>query len=236
LKPFKASISRPGSAGFTLIEIMLAILIFAIVVTTILTSFNMVFSSTPAIEESIFAYEMAANCLLRITEDLKSIYITPFEAYTPPDMEDDPDPYRIAGGPSAEGNGLLRLRFTSLSHLPLGKDLSSGIAEIVYYLQEDEQGQLLLRRSDTLYPYQPFEAGLNHPVLCEHVRSLIFTYYDREGESSETWDSDHEAFNYATPAGIGIALTLDSIKENDADGLLFETRVALPVIRKEREK
>ncbi|NJL59202.1 MAG: prepilin-type N-terminal cleavage/methylation domain-containing protein, partial [Desulfobacteraceae bacterium] len=80
--------------GFTLIEILIAIFIFAIIVTTIFGSFNAVFSHSAAIREGTEIYEMARNCIDRMMTDLEAIYF-PME-YEPKELgEKDPD--RIEG-------------------------------------------------------------------------------------------------------------------------------------------
>lgn len=56
LKPF----------GFTLIEILIAIFIFAIVVTTIFGSYRSVFGDVETLGKGTALYEMARNCLERM--------------------------------------------------------------------------------------------------------------------------------------------------------------------------
>ena len=86
-----------GTRGFTLMEILLAFLILGIVITTILASFNAVFSTTDTLRNSSRYYDMAKNCLNRMTLDLGALYITQPPLYKPPDFDDPPDPYRIIG-------------------------------------------------------------------------------------------------------------------------------------------
>jgi prepilin-type N-terminal cleavage/methylation domain-containing protein len=57
------AIRKRATAGFTLMEILVAIAILAIVVTTVLASFNSVFSTTEVLDENANLYEMAKNCL-----------------------------------------------------------------------------------------------------------------------------------------------------------------------------
>ena len=128
---------RPASnIGFTLIEILVAILILGVVVTTILASFNMVFSTTEALESSNLYYEMGKNCLNRMILDLKAIHVAQRPIYRPPELDTTPDPYRIVGSQSdSVGTNFAEIRFASRAHLPMGEDTRTGIAEIVYYVQ-----------------------------------------------------------------------------------------------------
>ena len=94
-------------AGFTLMEVLVAITILAVVVTTILASFNSVFSTTEVLDESADIYEMAKNCMKRLTSDLESIQITQRPLYKPPEFDQPPDPYRIVTTSSdTDGTGI----------------------------------------------------------------------------------------------------------------------------------
>ena len=228
------SIKRPASGirhptgGFTLVEILLAFLILGIVVTTILGSFNLVFSTTDTLKNSSKYYGMAKNCLNRRILDLNALYVSQPPFYKKPEFEDPPDAYRFVGtNTEIDGTGFAALRFTSRAHVSLDGSKRGGIAEIVYYVQARSDGQLVLRRADHLYPYPPFEEHGSDPVLCLYVKSLTFKFYDAEGEESEAWDSDAADYDHATPAAIGVQLEVGQ----DSESYLFETIVSLPVQR-----
>lgn len=209
-------------------EIMLAIMILAIVVTTVLASFNAVFSTTGVLDRSTEIYGEAQNCLGRMITDLESIYVLQPPLYKPPAVEGPPDPYRVVGArKDVGGMSFATFRFTSRAHLHLGKSRRGGIAAITYYVQARDDGQKVLRRADNLYPYPPFEEKGSDPALCEHVKSLAFKYFDRQGEEHDTWDSDSEEFGYATPAAVAVLLEL----EVDQTSYPFETMVRLPDVR-----
>ena len=226
-------ISITSTRGFTLMEILLAFLILGIVLTTILASFNAVFSTTDTLKNSSRYYDMAKNCLNRMTLDLGALYIIQSPLYKPPDFDDPPDPYRIVGSYNEiGGTSFAKIRFASNAHIPLNKSVNRGVAEIVYYVQSQDDGQQVLRRGDHLYPYPPFEENRGDPVLSEHVKSLAFKYYDSEGSELEEWDSDSNEYGYATPAAIGIQLEIgdESVSYN------FETTVRFAVNREEIEQ
>ena len=219
-------------SGFTLMEILLAFLILGIVMTIILGSFNAVFSTTDTLKNSGRYFEMAKSCLNRMTFDLEGFFVTQPPFYKKREFDDPPDPYRIVGGNSdVNGTGFADLRFTSNAHIPLDGVARAGIAEIIYYVQAQNDGQLVLKRADHLYPYPPFEARSGDPVLCQDVKSLAFKYYNAEGEAAETWDSDSEQNGYATPTAVGIQLEIGT----ESRSYTFETTVRLAVSRKKLE-
>lgn len=223
---------RPDS-GFTLMEILVATAILAIVVTTILVSFNSVFSTTEVLDESADIYEMAKNCLKRMALDLESIHVTQRPIYKPPELDQPPDPYRFVAIPvDAGGTGFAQnLRFTSRAHVGFEKNPRQGIAEVIYYVKAGNDGHLMLKRADNLFPYPEFEEKGSDPVLCRYVKSLSFKFYDKEGIEFDVWDSDSDEFGYATPQAVAIKLELI----NKTASHTFETMVSLPISREKTD-
>jgi general secretion pathway protein J len=228
----RVPLRKKGSFGFTLFEILIAIFIFAIVMSTVLGAYDAVFSKVETIEKYATNYRMAENCLHRILLDLQSVYVTEKIAYKPPDMNGPGDPHRFVGDSNADGGNIFsKLRFTAFAHLPFGNKLSGGIAEIIYYVQPADNDTYVLRRSDKLFPYPAFEEKSTDPVLCRRVRSFVIRLYDEEGEPSDSWDSDQDEFKYSTPRSVGIELEFGDASHP----YVFETRVALPVYRVKAE-
>ncbi len=225
--------SKPLSpSGFTLFEIMISIFIFGIIITVIFGSYTFVFSSSDEIHRSMIDYEMGKTCLNRMTLDLQAAYVTLDPAYKKPDIDDPPDPYRMVGDSVFAGTeSFSRFRFTSFEHLPLGKNKRPGIARIVYYVENVDEKNNILKRSDTVYPFDEFEPKKSDPVLCEKVQSLKFIYVDEEEEEFERWDSDSNQFDYATPRLIKIELKFG----DDSSSHLLKTMVLFPVYRAKME-
>lgn len=218
--------------GFTLLEILIAIFIFAIIVTTIFASYSSLLSGSETTDQGTAAYEMAKNCLNRMIVDLESIHLSLPPGYSPPDLGEPPELYRIFGDiVDIEGIAFPRLRFTSLAHVSFGEKKQKGIAEIVYYVQAADDGNYVLKRSDNLYPYEEFEEKARDPVLCNDLKSIVFKYYDQDGTAHDLWDSDSEDFGYSTPKAIDIKLELVA----GSNSLSFETMVTLPVYREEKQ-
>lgn len=224
--------TRCGDHGFTLLEIMIAIFIFAIIITTIFTSYNALLSGNETSDQGTAPYEMAKNCLNRMIVDLESIHLTLPPGYSPPVLGEPPELYRIVGENfDIQGVSFPRLRFTSLAHLPFGGKTEKGIAEIIYYVMASSDGDYVLKRKDNLYPYETFEEKAVDPVLCTDIKSLTFKYYDQDGTAYDSWDSDDEDFGYSTPKAIDINLELTE----SSNSLRFKTMVTLPVYRKKKE-
>jgi general secretion pathway protein J len=171
---------------------------------------------------------MARTALDRMAVDLQAVHVSLPPAYRPPEIDDPPDPHRLVGAVDfALNRAFGRLRFSSLAHLPMRNTGRRGIAQIVYYLQAAEDDTFVLRRADDLAPYPDPEALNQDPVLCENVYSLSFRFMDETGESRESWNSDAEEFDHASPAAVAIRLELGEAENPD----VFETEVLLPVRR-----
>ncbi|MFP4226768.1 MAG: type II secretion system protein J [Desulfobacterales bacterium] len=228
----------PAQQGFTLLEILIAIFIFAVVMTTIYSAFNAVVSKNEAINEGRGLYEMTRNCLDRMASDFSAIYVEPPPLYEPADFEDSPDPYRFVCTEEMVGTqNFSRVRFASNAHLPLGRDKNTGIAEIIYYVDELEppKSGYVLRRKDRAYPYETedrFEDTDDDPIICKGIQTFSVACYDNEGESQAQWDSEEDMGKYATPRSVQIQLTVS----NGETKYPFKTAVSLPVYREKMEE
>ncbi len=214
--------------GFTLLEILAAIFILAIVVSMVMASFDGVFSNVDRINAGSDIYEMGNGALTRISADLNALHVMAYPRYVPPDMDADPNIYRLKGEVrNVSGQSFGWLRFTSLAHLPFNQEATEGIAEIIYYVRQLEDGQFVLQRSDKLYPYPEFEENESDPVVCEQLREFKLTFFDRQDRETEEWNSEDDDYEYATPKAIGIQLTIGSEETN----YTFGTQITLPAYR-----
>jgi general secretion pathway protein J len=217
-----------SDGGFTLMEILIAILILSVVITTVLASFNMVFSTTEALDSDAAVYESARTCLNQMAADLERIHISKRPLYRPPQLDDSPDLYRIEGvTEDVDGTSFAQLRFASRNHIPPSERGGRRIAQIWYYVQAGADGGFVLRRSDGLYPYPELEKDPADAVLCTDVKSLAFFYTDHEGSEVDSWNSDQEDFEHSTPRAVHIRLEIG----RGSNSRLFETGVRLPVVR-----
>jgi general secretion pathway protein J len=231
LKP--NSIVHPPS-GFTLLEIMLAIFIFAIVLTTLFGSFNTVFSNAAAVDEDLIYYEVARNGLNRMITDFQTIEITTADEFILPELNESNDRFRFLGDFLDAGSETFpQISFASRSHLPLGSQRIPGVGLIRYYVEQRSSGEYVLKRSDRHFLIDAEEdQDAFDPVLLNRLKSFQVVYFDEEGDEYEQWDSDADDYEYATPSVILIKFELG----NDTISHFFETKIALPLVRQNLEK
>ncbi len=228
----RPSENRSAVCGFTLLEILIAIFIFAVVITTVFGSFNFVFGKIGVIEEGKATYEMAKDCLNRMSSDLAAAYFLQPPAYKPPGEDSEPDVFRLEGKPSdSMGEDFGQLRFTAMAHLAFQEPRRVGVAEIIYYVTVERDGSKVLRRSDRLDFSEPRDILSGDPILCENVKALRFTYFDAENDERETWDSDSADVEFATPRAVRIRIEIGT----DENFLPFETTILFPQYRRPRK-
>ena len=211
---------------------MVAIFIFAVVITTVFGSFRTVFSSADDVGGDVAVYETARTCLGRMAADLAALQVTHHPRYTVPDFNDPKDPYRLVGDTTdVAGSSFGRLRFASVAHLPLNRDPRKGVCRIVYYVHPKNDESLVLRRADHLYPFPDFEESEDDPILCDRIQALTFAYLNADGEINESWDSESVDTGNATPRAVEVRLTVGTPSRTQT----FTTRIPLYAFRESNE-
>ena len=213
------------SRGFTLLEILIAILILGIVMTTVYASYwgtSRVINETRSDAE---AYGIGRTVLDRVTRDLAAA-----------------SPWSGAFFFQTREHTLSRvevvsLHFRSRAHLAFREDEApEGIALIEYLLAEEtEKPGYSLWRSDSLF----LDPGRKEPprdgfLLGEGVEALTWRFYDDQGREYDSWDSEGglETQQRKAPAMVALELRLD----NEADQnhpYRFATRIRLPLAQPE---
>jgi prepilin-type N-terminal cleavage/methylation domain-containing protein len=215
--------------GFTLLELLIAITMLVIVLTTLYGSYRGILTRNPWIENELRSQEMARTCLNQMLADLGAAYVVPSSEYKPPQSQGLSNPYSLIAENLPTGKKTFpRLGFSSLSQLRLGDGRQQDIAHIVYYVQLLPDGAFVLRRSEAFYPYPLFKEDPADPVLCRDIRSLNYTFYDGKGKEYQSWDSDSSDHGRQTPAAVHITMELEA---RQGTALKMETGLVFPVVR-----
>jgi general secretion pathway protein J len=199
-----------AAGGFTLMEILVAIFIFALLITTIFGSFRAVFSSADAVGGDVAVFSSARTCLGRMATDLSALYVLTTPAM--PSRRSMTRKIPIAWWemrptwPAAAS--------AACSSHPWHTCPSTGIhgrasGRIVYYADQLPDDSLVLRRADHLYPFPEFrgERGRSHPVR-RHAGSWNSYTWMPTVRPSDRWDSESADNDYATPRAVEIRLTM----------------------------
>lgn len=237
-------------AGFTLLEILIAIFIFAIILSTVYTSYTGTFRIVNETEYQMDIYGMARVALERMIEDLESLYV-------PPDLrsseEEAPQVPGYTGGEEGEpalftgtdneieGRSADSIRFTSMAHLTFsGEEQTSQTTLISYTVGQDEQeeeeeeGGLVLYRSEDAAGKMPSDEESDRLLLCDRLESVNFTYHDARGERYDQWDPLTKEPGEDTPRMVGILLEFTNRSDPETPFRFF-TNVAFPAIKRNEE-
>lgn len=217
-------------SGFTLIEIVLAVLIFGIVTTTLFFSYNSLFQAREAIDKKTKMITQAETALLRIVEDLENFYCEKRPLYKESEEIDFESKYFFyAENVFSNNTTSSKISFTSYAHLGFGGDISKSPSQIFYFLKGN-----ILYRGDFIYPYPETEDEKEKKCyqLCKNVKKFKLIFFDEEKNEYENWNSDEAEYKYATPkrAKLEFEIALDGEVKK------FETEILFPVFRKPKEE
>jgi general secretion pathway protein J len=225
-------------AGFTLLEILLAMVIFAVVLSTLYAAYTGTFRNMDETESQADIYRMARISLERITEDLESAYIPPLAVTPEPGVEElQPAPF-VGEDVQISDRSADTLLFFSRAHLVFDEEeVNTTNGRISYDVRESEEGEdvFVLYRSDTPGFEEGPEQGTDGLILCEGLHAVDFTYYDDEGNGYDRWDSANGEFKDKLPVMVSIVLEFVD-KGNPEAPLKFVSSVVLPMAREGYEK
>ena len=194
--------------GFTLLEIILAVTVLALVGTMIYGGFSQTALNKARVEKDVDHSRIVHMALERMARELTMAFVS---------THVNPSPR-----PSRRGNGLHRkdhgkddrIDFTSFSHRRLYRDApESDQNEISYFVTEhpDEPGvQVLARREQNRIDENPRRGGKSQ-ILVENVEEFNLEYFDPLlTDWVQTWDTeDVLAQPNRLPTQVRIRLTVE---------------------------
>lgn len=206
--------------GFTIVEILIAMTILAVVMATVYAAYIGTLTLIDETAHGTRVYRMARGSLKRMITDLESVC-----RYG--------DAFRFVSEEQAiRGERVMNLSFLSSAHLDLYEGKTEGIGRIGYYIKESEDEDCTLMREDRLYRGQQSNDELFRNegfILCEGLRSVIYTFYDKDGEEHDSWDSREGSQKDKIPAVVAINLSFAN-PDNDEHPYRFSTKVYLPMV------
>jgi prepilin-type N-terminal cleavage/methylation domain-containing protein len=244
---------EPGARGFTLLELLLAIVILGLLLATVYGSLSRTESSKRIAEERAELFASGRQAVLKLAGEI--------EAALPPPAGD-----RIYFKGTGIRGSEPEIHFIAVNRGGYGVNrVRPGRVLIVYSLDPlpRRRGQYALRREEYLYAKMLAEADgitsttsetaaeeeaeapseqatylldcpdvpndLNLPGACMPVTNLSFRYYDETvGDWRDEWDSTNEPTLGRLPAAVEVSLVLADADGGEHD---FSTIVDLPLSR-----
>lgn len=211
--------------GFTLVEILIAISILAIVLTTIYAAYTGTLRIVRDTGYSDDIYSMARVTLKRMTDDLESVcsYKESFKFFSSQNQFDD--------------QRFTDISFLSSAHVSFDDTPSAGNARIGYYIRKEfDKEEYALFREDELFRGEEGKFTDSHGdkgyIICNHIQSVTYTFYDSNGNEYETWNSDSDTTKNKAPALVSIQLNLTNPDDKD-NPYRFMTTARIPMAGKQ---
>nr|WP_321403770.1 type II secretion system protein GspJ [uncultured Desulfobacter sp.] len=216
--------------GFTLMEVMLALVIFSFVMVMLFSSFNAFISTGQAISNGVDYNERARDAFRRIQDDLTEIYVPEPRIASVQNNADDQkgDVFQMTGSEkSVGGQTFSLLEFTSISGIQTGRSRPSGVVRVTYYVRKNNQELFDLCRAERPIGSDRETDSCSDPVLVENITGFTIEFVDAKGNEHQEWDADTDSGGASIPSALNIGLILNG--ENKEK--VFETAVVLPLQR-----
>jgi general secretion pathway protein J len=213
--------------GFTLIEIMLAISVLALVGTMIYGGFSQTALNKARIEQDVNHSRIIHMALERMARELTMAFVS---THVNPSLDLRVVDTAFIGSDNGSDD---RIDFTSFSHRRLYRNArESDQNEISYFITEhpDEPGvQVLARREQNRIDDDPRRGGKSQ-ILVENVKEFNLEYFDPLlTDWVETWDTeDVLAQPNRLPTQVRIRLSVEDPRRRGKTHT-FGTRVTIPL-------
>ena len=194
--------------GFTLIEVMIAVSILAIVSTLIYGSFARTFEVREFVSAVQERYHGARLALERMAREISMAFI-----YDCRELDTPTGERRFRTIFKVERSGRIdQMVFSSFSHLRLVRDANETDQNVLTYYGDDDPDDPgvtnLMRREKIRIDGEPEEGG-EAMVLCHDVESLHFELWDETKQDwVEEWDCSQIERQNQMPKLVRITLTV----------------------------
>lgn len=195
---------RRRPRGFTLMEILVALAITALMGGMIAMSFQTSFHAKQTIEKDADQYRMLRSAMDRMVREISAAYVS--DRYDPKRFRDQNDrPTNFIG----EKDHLL---FTSLAHERLYTDAKESDQMVVEYSVKSGMDEAARDRQDLVRRENPsvdgqMDRGGTEAVLYEGIQKIEFAYWDsQDKEWTDEWDTRRLEKKSILPTRVKITL------------------------------
>lgn len=216
---------RMTQVGMTLVEVMVAVAIFAMVTVIVFGGLSQTVRNKEALELTTDHSHTIRMTLERMVRELASAYVS---VHVNPNAQ--LTTMRTVFHGRSEGRGS-RLDFTSFSHRRLYRDAhESDQCELGYYMTrhpEVSNRRVLVRREQRRPDGEPEEGG-EARIALEDVSQFELEYLDGTSyQWVESWDTNGTEQN-RLPAQVRIRLTVPAVTDRTREEV-YVTRANVPI-------
>ena len=219
--------ARRARAGMTLIEIMAAMAILAIVASLLYSAFVQTSRNKQRIEAELDRYHEIYSAIDRIAQELSMAYTS---AHRNPNAVLRT---MITGFVAKESGSNSRVDFTSFSHRRLYRNAhESDQNELSFFVANDpnDPTKKVLARREQRRVDDDFTKGGQSQILIEDIHKFELSFFDPlTSEWAPNWDTTQTAMQpNRLPMQAKILITVPSIRGRGPDQT-FGTRTNLPI-------
>jgi general secretion pathway protein J len=211
--------------GFTLIEVMVAVSITAVMGAMLVGAFQRAYSARELTDQQEERYAGARVALTRMARETSMAFLS--EHYDHRRFRERPTLFR--GRDAGDRDTLL---FTTMSHQRLTRDAKESDQSVVEYVLDadpDFPGEEALWRREKVRIDDDPEHGGTRAVLCQHVVAFDVSYWDwGKQEWVREWNAASTERQGMLPARVRLKLVL---KMPDGKTSSFEAQARIAIVR-----
>lgn len=205
----------PGTpGGFTLVEVLIAIAILAIVLSTVYESFIQTRKAIGKTEASIEELRGVRAAFTRMMQDINMAFL----------VQNNDNTLFVGTDDFSESYPNDSIDFTSYSNKFRNKDVKeSDQIEVGYYMKRgNEDSATLMKRTKKRIDENPGYGGDSYEI-SEYITGLNFRYLDQDGVWVDSWDS---RVNKAIPNAVEITII---VKDSSGNDISYKTIAEVPL-------
>jgi general secretion pathway protein J len=208
-------------SGFTLVEVMIAVAILAIVSSLIFGSFSRVFEARDLVEKVQERYHNVRVALERLSREISMALI-----YDCRELDTPMGERRFQTLFKVESMGKIdRLVMTTFSHLRMVRDANESDMNVLSYYGEDDPDDPaktnLMRREKLRIDDEPEEEEGTEMILCHDIESLQYELWDDTKQDwVDEWDCSQIERQNQMPRLVRISLV---VKDEYGEEIPFTT-------------
>jgi general secretion pathway protein J len=215
-----------GARGFTLLEVLVALVITALVLGMVYSSYSAVMHTRERVTTAADLDMTARLVLSHMSREIEAAFLVKKAADAPPESR-----YTVFKGSQEEisGHPADRLSFTCFAHTKRGVDANESDQAIIEYeaqelqgSQEEHEGEgppiALIRREWRRIPPPGETQRIAEPrpiPLADDIQGFRLRFRNDEGEWTDHWDSTDVRTLDGLPTAVEITLTLRDERGRD---------------------
>ncbi len=208
----------PQNLGFTLLEIMIALSILAIVFTSIYGVYSQVLDVAENVDKRSASTQIGYRALTQIAKDLEGIYLPRERDNNSSNASSKEDKFIFQGKSPSEyfGDNATILEFSTTSSLGFNSTYPAHqINKVKYILKKTSKKHFQLIRQETPLHYisekNPFRI-----TLCTKIKEMEILFHSpNRSRPTDSWNRGYRNKNKKLPSAVELKISMYLDKKNE---------------------